>query len=397
MDPLSTSRRSFVAGAAAAGVAALFPNLMSGAQGGGNNPRRIDVHHHFTPEPYVAYQRAHPEAGGGGLAAAGGRGGRGDGGRGGQGGGAARGGAPAGGPGAWVLERDLEDMDKNGTATAILSITTPGFWFGGIEEDRKVMRQCNEAAAKLRADHPGRFGSFASVPMLDPEGALKEIEYAMDTLKADGLGLFTNYGTNKWLGDEIFNPIWEEANRRSLVVYTHPAEAACCRNLGGGIAQTLVEYGADTTRTIGSVIQNGTTSKYPNIKFIFSHGGGMMPYVIERFLGGTAEEVVPGVVTKGQGGTGVLHSGYSQKVPKGVLYELRRQYYDTAQASNPVAMGALRQVVPVTQIVYGTDYWYRTAEETGRGLTTNKVFNAQELQMINRGNVERIIPKYKGT
>jgi predicted TIM-barrel fold metal-dependent hydrolase len=291
----------------------------------------------------------------------------------------------------------MEDMDKNGTATAILSITTPGFWFGGIEENRKVMRQCNEAAAKLRADHPGRFGSFAAVPMLDPEGALKEIEYAIDTLKADGLGLFTNYGTNKWLGDEIFNPIWEEVNRRGLVVYTHPAEAACCRNLGGGIAQTLVEYGADTTRTIGSVIQNGTTSKYPNIKFIFSHGGGMMPYVIERFLGGTAEEVVPGIVTKGQGGTGQLHSGYSQKVPKGVLYELRRQYYDTAQASNPVAMGALRQVVPVTQIVYGTDYWYRTAEETGRGLTTNKVFNAQELQMINRGNVERIIPKYKGT
>jgi 6-methylsalicylate decarboxylase len=398
MDPLSASRRSFVAGAAAAGVAALFPNLVSGAQGGGNNPRRIDVHHHFTPEAYLAYQRAHPEAGGGGLAPAGGRGGqRGDGGRGGQGGGAGRGGAPAGGPGAWVLERDMEDMDKNGTATAILSITTPGFWFGGIEENRKVMRQCNEAAAKIRADHPGRFGSFAAVPMLDPEGALKEIEYAMDTLKADGLGLFTNYATNKWLGDEIFNPIWEEVNRRGLVVYTHPAEAACCRNLGGGIAQTLVEYGADTTRTIGSVIQNGTTSKYPNIKFIFSHGGGMMPYVIERFLGGTAEEVVPGIVTKGQGGTGVLHSGYSQKVPKGVLYELRRQYYDTAQASNPVAMGALRQVVPVTQIVYGTDYWYRTAEETGRGLTTNKVFNAQELQMINRGNVERIIPKYKGT
>ena len=179
-------------------------------------------------------------------------------------------------------------------------------------------------------------------------------------------------------------------------MYIHPAEAACCRNVGGGIAATLVEYGADTTRTIGSLVQNGTTSKYPNIKYIFSHGGGMMPYVIERFLGGTAEEIVPGIVTKGQGGTGALHSGYSQKVPKGVLYELRRQYYDTAQASNPVAMGALRQVVPVTQIVYGTDYWYRTAEETARGLNTNKVFNAEELRMINRGNVERIIPKYKG-
>ncbi len=370
-------------------MAALFPSLISAAQNaGGNNPRRIDVHHHFIPDAYAAYQRAHPEAGGGGAPQGGGRGG--------QGGGGARGGQGGGQP-AWVLSKDMEDMDKNGTATALLSITTPGFWFGGVEENRKVMRQCNEAAAKLRMDHPARFGSFAAVPMVDPEGALKEIEYAMDTLKADGLGLFTNYSTSKWLGDEMFNSIWEEVNRRGLVVYIHPAEAACCRNLGGGIAATLVEYGADTTRTIGSLVQNGTTSKYPNIKFIFSHGGGMMPYVIERFLGGTAEEIVPGIVTKGQGGTGELHSGYSAKVPKGVLYELRRQYYDTAQASNPVAMGALRKVVPVTQIVYGTDYWYRTAEETGRGLTTNKVFNAEELRMISRGNAERILPKYKSS
>jgi predicted TIM-barrel fold metal-dependent hydrolase len=163
----------------------------------------------------------------------------------------------------------------------------------------------------------------------------------------------------------------------------------------GGPAATLVEYGADTTRTIGSLVLNGKTSKYPNIKFVFSHAGGMMPFLIERFLNGTAEEVVPGIITKGQGGTGELHSGYPAKVPKGVLYELKRQYYDTAQASNPVAMGALKKVVGPTQIVYGTDYWYRTAEETGRGLTTNKVFTAAELRMIDRGNVEKIIPKYK--
>jgi len=372
MNPLSASRRNFIAGAATIGAAALFPHLSSATQNAGNNPRRIDVHHHFLPEVFLAYQRAHPEAGAGGQ----------------------RGNAPP----PWILEKDLEDMDKNGTATAILSITTAnsgaGFWFGGIEENRKVMRGCNEAAAKLRMGHPGRFGSFAAIPMSDTEGALKEIEYAIDTLKADGLGLFTNYEKNKWLGDDVFDPIWEEVNRRGLAVYMHPAAAACCRTMGGP-ASTLVEYGADTTRTIGSLVLNGKTSKYPNIKFIFSHAGGMMPFLIERFLNGTAEEVVPGIVTKGQGGTGELHSGYPAKVPKGVLYELKRQYYDTAQASNPVAMGALKKVVGPTQIVYGTDYWYRTAEETGRGLTTNKVFTAAELRMIDRGNVEKIIPKYK--
>jgi predicted TIM-barrel fold metal-dependent hydrolase len=82
-------------------------------------------------------------------------------------------------------------------------------------------------------------------------------------------------------------------------------------------------------------------------------------------------------------------------VPKGVLYELRKMYYDTAQATNPVAMGALRRVVPVSQIVYGTDYWYRSAAETARGLVTNKVFNEEEMRAINRGNAERILPRYR--
>jgi predicted TIM-barrel fold metal-dependent hydrolase len=82
-------------------------------------------------------------------------------------------------------------------------------------------------------------------------------------------------------------------------------------------------------------------------------------------------------------------------VPKGVLYELRKMYYDTAQATNPVAMGALRKVVPVSQIVYGTDYWYRSAAETAKGLTTDKVFTDEELRAINRGNAMRILPRYR--
>jgi hypothetical protein len=122
----------------------------------------------------------------------------------------------------------------------------------------------------------------------------------------------------------------------------------------------------------------------------------MMPYVIERFLNATTEEIVPGVITKGQGGKGVLGDNPRQDVmPNGVLYELRRMYYDTAQCSNPVAMGALRKVVPVSQIVFGTDFHWRTAEETGRGLITGKIFNEAELHAINRGNAERLLPRYR--
>jgi len=371
-----SSRRVFLGGIGAAAAASLFPRFAA-AQGGG--PRRIDVHHHFTPPAYLEYTRMYNTAGRGGgrgaapaerpkPAALGGRGG-------------------SAYPG-WTLAEDLEDMDKNGTATAILSLTTPGLWFGPQGPQRKVIRESNEYAIKLGSDHKGRFGSFASIYPPDTDGALKEMEYALDTLKADGIALYTDY-RDKWLGHESFDPVYEELNRRNAVVYVHPIEPACCQNLVPNVGDTVIEYGADTTRTIASLIYSGSTTKFPNIRWIFSHGGGMMPYVIERFLGGTTAELIPGVTTKGQGNIPPA------KVPNGVLHELQKMHYDTAQASNPVAMRALRTVVPVTQILFGTDYWYRTAGETGHGLTTNKVFSDAELKMIDRGNAERLMPKYK--
>ena len=177
------TRRDLLTGLTVVGAGALFPWAQALAQKNGGNPRRIDVHHHFTPPEYQAYTAAHPGAGGFGRGGGRGRGGAGNGGRAGG-----RGGALGSARAGWMKHE--EDMDKNGTETAILSITTPGFWFGEVDENRKVMRACNEFAAKLRSDHPGRFGNFAALPMTDPDGALKEIEYSLDTLKADGIGLF---------------------------------------------------------------------------------------------------------------------------------------------------------------------------------------------------------------
>jgi predicted TIM-barrel fold metal-dependent hydrolase len=362
---MAPSRRSFIWQLATVGGS----GLLARAQTAAANPRRIDVHHHFTPPAYLDFLKAHKQGGGGVR-----RG---------------RGGALTAAYASWTLAEDLDDMDRSGTATALLSITTPGFYFGEIEEVRKVVRESNEFAARLSADHPGRFGNFAAIPATDAEGALREIEYALDTLKADGIGLFSNYG-DIWLGDEKLEPVHEELNRRKAVVFVHPIEANCCRNIVKDVVDTVVEYGADTTRTIASLIFSGTTTRYPDITWIFSHGGGMMPFVIERFLSGTTTEIIPGIPTKGQGNVPPA------KVPKGALYELRRMYYDTAQSTNPVAMNALRQVVPVSQIVYGTDYWYRSAQETARGLTTNRVFSPKELDAINRENALRILPRYRG-
>ncbi len=317
--------------------------------------RRIDVHHHFVPAVYRDYLVSNGRS-----------------------------------AGQWDLAADLDDMSKNGTAAAILSITTPGYPYGSSESIRKIMRACNEEAANLGVQHPGRFGSFAAIPLIDSAGALGEIEYSLDTLKADGIAVYTSYG-DKWLGNLVFHPVYEELNRRKAVVYVHPTVANCCMNLLPQVPNeaALIEYGTDTTRSIADLIFSGTTTKFPDIKWIFSHAGGTMPFLIERFLTGAEAEVVPGILTKGQ------HFEPPRNVPRGVLYELRKMYYDTAQTANPVAMGALRKVVTPTQIVFGTDYWYRTTAETAQGLVSSKVFSDKELQAINRDNALRLLPRFR--
>src|SRR6185312_17473600 len=147
----------------------------------------------------------------------------------------------------WSPERSIEDMERAGVASAILSVTTPGFWFKDVALARRLTRASNEYAAGLVAKYPGRFGMFAALPLPDIEGSLAELAYGLDVLKADGIGLFTSY-RDCWLGDPRFEPVMEELNRRKAVVYTHPNVADCCVNLIPDVAPPQIEYQTDTTR-----------------------------------------------------------------------------------------------------------------------------------------------------
>ena len=287
-----------------------------------------------------------------------------------------------------------------GTATAITSITLPGVYFGNAEMARKVARDCNEYAAKLVADYKGRFGMFAVVPLPDIDGTLKEIEYAYDVLKADGICMYTQNADKKlgmedrWPGHPFYDPMHQELNRRKAVIYTHPKVADCCTNLVKDVIDRSIEYGTNTARAAASLVMSGTTTRYPDETWIFSHAGGTLPYLIERFLADSAAEIVPGIITKGQGGDGKPGVGNPKNVPKGVLYEFRRFYYEVAQMANPVAMAALKNFAPA-QILFGTDYPFRSAGETGDGVAKSKVFSAAELRAINRDNALRFLPRFR--
>jgi 6-methylsalicylate decarboxylase len=275
----------------------------------------------------------------------------------------------------WTPARGLEDMDRGGVSAGISSIAPAGDPFNDPSNAVRLCRECNDYAARLAADHPRRFGIFASLPLLNIDASLREIDYAFGTLKADGVGLFTSYG-DKWLGDPAFNPVFEELNRRNAVVYTHPNTANCCRNLIPNIGDGAIEWGTDTTRAIALMIFGGAAARYPNVRMIFSHGGGTMPFLVERFVGMARSPQ------------------QAAKFPNGFEGAAGKFYYDTAQVANPAAMSALTKVVPVSQIVFGTDYPFRTAVEHVKGLKECGVFGANDLQAIDR-NALKLLPKFR--
>jgi 6-methylsalicylate decarboxylase len=352
MDDRSVSRRQALATLAAAGGASLLPRFAFPAQTPAAAARRIDVHQHFiSPGLLTALTARNAKT-------------------------------PVPGLAAWKdfsPARVVEALDRVGIETAMLSITAPGVWFGDVTEARRLARDMNEfAAARMVSDHKGRFGLFAVLPLPDVPGSLQEIAYAFDTLKADGIGVLTSYG-NAWLGDASFAPVLEELNRRKAVVYTHPTDAQCCLTMVPGAPNQMLEWPTDTTRTIVSLIVSDSATKYPDIRFIFSHAGGTITSVAGRLLGPTAG---PDVFTR-------------PAEPNSRLYHLRRFYYDTAGAANPVSMQALKTMVPVSQILFGTDAPFFDGAPQARGLQASG-FTAAELRDVERENALRLVPRLKG-
>jgi predicted TIM-barrel fold metal-dependent hydrolase len=300
--------------------------------------RWIDVHHHIAPPAYIAQ-------GGSGVGSA---------------------------LKTWSIAKSLEDLEEGGIASAIVSVTQLAKHISSDEQRRTLARACNDYAAKLVADHPTQFGMFAVLPLPDIDGTLKELEYGLDVLKADGVGMYTCYH-DKWMGDPLFDPVFAELNRRKAVIYVHPSVPDCCLNLVPGVADSSIEFGTDTTRAITRMVFSGTARKYPDIRIIWSHAGGTMPYLIERF-------------------TRMAESKeYAKLLPDGFLHEARRFFYDTAQVANHTTLTCAREVVPDSHFVFGSDFPYRSSGEHVVALEACGVFDSAQLDAIARGNAVKLL------
>jgi predicted TIM-barrel fold metal-dependent hydrolase len=171
--------------------------------------------------------------------------------------------------------------------------------------------------------------------------------------------------------------VWEELNRRKAVVYTHPLSPECCRNIKSDVPPAVVEYATDTTRTIASLVFSGTAARYPDIRWIFSHSGGTMPFLLSRFVRHEID----------------MKDKAPKAMPKGVMYELKKFHYDTAQGNHSGALEALMKIVTPSQVLFGTDFPFRDGAEEIGGLSA--FFKGNDLRAIERDNALKLIPTLK--
>jgi predicted TIM-barrel fold metal-dependent hydrolase len=305
---------------------------------------RIDVHHHLFPPPFVAALVEHEHY----LAR-----------------GVAR---------HWTPQASLDDMDAAGIGMAFTSITAPGLALVARDRLCAVTRECNEYAARMADEHPGRFGFFASLPLPDLDASLREIEYALDTLHADGIGLLTSYG-DRWLGDPAFAPVMDALDRRGAVVYVHPTVADCCRNLLPGVADWVLEYPVDTTRSIASLLFSGTLTRCRDIRFIFAHAGGILPLVEQHLVRAAAVE-----------------PALAATVPQGVSEQLRALHYDTALRMHRAGMRAALDLVDASRLLLGTDAPLRRSVDQLAELHAQNL-PADVLRRIEGENAQRLLPR----
>lgn len=240
----------------------------------------------------------------------------------------------------WTAANAISFMDDAEISVAVPSISAPGVHFGDDKAARVLARRCNEFSAELVRSHPDRFGSFAILPLPDVDGALAELEYALDVLGMDGVVLLSNAG-GIYLGDPRFDEVFDELQRRNALVFVHPngPPDIIVRNLG--LPPSLIDFVADTTRAVASMHYHGTFARTPDVTYVIAHAGGTIPYLANRFaivdtLGVMGDDAQRGTAAD----------------------TFRRLYWDTALSWTAQTLHTLSDVVGIDKVVFGSDFPY---------------------------------------
>ena len=288
---------------------------------------------------------------------------------------------PVGGitPPPWDAGMMLSFMDDAGIDVAVTSISTPGVHLGDDARARSLARRCNELSAELVRTNPNRLGGFAALPLPDVDGALEELTYALDELKLDGVVLFSN-ANGVYLGDARLEPVFEELERRGTVVFVHPSASPDPSAHQLGLPDTLIDFTADTTRAVAQMHYSNRFARTPNVKYIFSHAGGTVPYLAGRWAVVDEMKVIPGAEERGTAAD-----------------TLRRLYWDTAVSYSDPLLRMLKDVVGLDQVLFGSDFPYMRrdlAVNCVQKLEQTAALTADERTGVMSGNAIKLFPRF---
>jgi predicted TIM-barrel fold metal-dependent hydrolase len=289
---------------------------------------------------------------------------------------------PVGGlkPHQWSPETSISFMDEAEIDIAILSISTPGIQLTDRHASRKLARMCNELAATLISRFPKRFGAFAAVPMTNMDDAVEEIIYALDVLKLDGVALFTN-SLGMYLGDKAMRPIFSQLQLRKSVAYVHPNASPDPVAHALGLTDNLIDFPSDTTRAIAQLHYGGTFALTPDVKYIFSHAGGTIPY-----LAGRCAIVDEMKIMGDNSATGTAAETF------------RKLYWDTALAWSDPVLHTLQHIAGADKIFFGTDFPYLRRDIAIRSkndVSKSVELSAGQKKQVLGANALELFPRFK--
>jgi predicted TIM-barrel fold metal-dependent hydrolase len=314
-------------------------------------PKRIDVHHHILPPNFVSALNSLniPWTGGPEVP-------------------------------SWSLQQAHDMMGAMGIDAAVASPSPGVYWGGDTGFAVKLARETNEFVADVVRDDSEHFGGFATIPLPDVGASLEEVEYAYDTLGLDGVVLYTSQG-DRYLGDRSYDPFFEELDRRKAIVFIHPTTIPPGADATGlTIPFGVAEFTFDTTRAVMNMLYSGTLERYPSIRYIVSHAGGTIPYLAWRIAGASYLPELRDRAPKTDG-----------------LALLQKLYYDTALSTSEFVFGALKEFVPMSQVLFGSDFPYigpAVLQAERYGLENSKVLDDAARAAIDRGNALTLFPRF---
>jgi len=280
----------------------------------------------------------------------------------------------------WDPETTVAMMNRQGIATAMLSVSSPGVYFGNDDAARGLARSVNEFAARTARDHAGRFGVFASLPLPNIDASLNEITYALGVLDAAGFVMLTNYG-GIYLGDAKFDPVFEELDRRNAVVFIHPTSPPCWEHIALGLPRPVIEFPFDSTRAVTNLVLGGTLDRYPRVRFIVPHAGGTLPFLARRIAGAVAR-ILP---------------VDPQSPKRDFIAALRRLFYDTAAATGDGSLASLLKLVDSSRILFGSDVPFMPEPSTETmiaELNSSALLKPDDVRAIETGNAIKLFPRF---